>query len=121
MTERVSNPPFHNPFGALAHLRGELPETPATSEDPPSPAEPAAPIRVGRAVVQLQRAGRGGKEVTVVTHLELTADARERWIKDMKSALGCGGHVDGAALVLQGDQRDRVRAWLIARGVKRVT
>jgi translation initiation factor 1 len=39
----------------------------------------------------------------------------------MKAALGCGGSVEGDALVLQGDLRERVRKLLEARGVRKVT
>jgi len=111
--------PFHNPFASLAHLRGDQPE--AAPADAPTPDPPAASVvRVPRAVVQLQRAGRG-KEVTVVTQLNLNEAERDRWLKALKSSLGCGCHVEGDTLVLQGDQRDRVRAWLSARGVRKVT
>ena len=45
----------------------------------------------------------------------------ERWVGELKRALGVGGAVEGDALVLQGDVRDRVSALLAARGVKKVT
>jgi len=35
--------------------------------------------------------------------------------------LGCGGKVEGEALMLQGDQRKRLPGVLTARGVKKVT
>ena len=74
-----------------------------------------------RAVVRLERKGRGGKEVTVVEKLDLGAAALERWVGELKRALGVGGAVEGDALVLQGDVRDRVAALLTARGVRKVT
>jgi translation initiation factor 1 len=112
--------PFHNPFAALAHLRGETPI------DPPAPPEPpVVPVTarrgIPRAVVRMERAGRGGKEVTVVEHLGLPAEELVQWLKSLKSSLGCGGAVEADAIVLQGDQRKRVPALLSARGVKRVT
>jgi len=72
-------------------------------------------------VVRLERKGRGGKEVTVVEQLGLPAAALRDWLKALKDALGCGGAVEGDALVLQGDQRSRVRTLLEERGVRRVT
>ena len=69
----------------------------------------------------MERAGRGGKEVTVVEHLEVSAQDREVWLKALKAALGCGGSVEGASIMLQGDHRDRLPALLAARGVKKVT
>jgi translation initiation factor 1 len=113
--------PFHNPFGALADLRSRMPETPKPPEPQPT-AEPARPAKtIPRAVVRLERAGRGGKEVTVVEHLTLSAAERETWLKDLKGALGCGGVLDGDALVLQGDQRKRLPTLLESRGVKKIT
>lgn len=110
--------PFHNPFAAIAHLRGDLPES-ANVSAPSDP--PPAPRRLARAVVRIERSGRGGKEVTVVEHLELPADQLGQWLKALKAALGCGGTVDASTIVLQGDQRKRLPALLSARGVKRVT
>jgi len=115
--------PFHNPFGALGERYGVKPDerAPAT----PAPAAPA-PVTTGgrsipRAVVRIERTGRGGKEVTVVEQLDLQPTERDRWLKALKAALGCGGVVEGNALVLQGDHRDRLPAILTARGVRKTT
>ena len=69
----------------------------------------------------MERKGRGGKEVTVVERLELRPAEMETWCRDLKQALGCGGSVDGDAIVLQGDLRTRVPTVLTARGVGKVT
>jgi translation initiation factor 1 len=69
----------------------------------------------------MERAGRGGKEVTVVEQLGLRPDDRQAWLKALKSQLGCGGVVEGDSLVLQGDHRKRLPPILTARGVKKVT
>jgi translation initiation factor 1 len=71
--------------------------------------------------VRLERAGRGGKEVTVIEHLDLNPAARGEWLKALKASLGCGGAVEGEALVLQGDHRKRLPTLLAQRGVKKVT
>jgi translation initiation factor 1 len=105
-----------SPFAALEKLRGSLPE----GKPPPEKTEkkPAGPAR---AVVRMERKGRGGKEVTVVEKLGLKEAELEAWCKALKQALGCGGSVDGDMIVLQGDLRTRVPAVLEARGVARVT
>jgi len=120
--------PFHNPFGALAPLRSQLPSSatptapaPAASKQQPSFAKATEGRSIPRAVVRLERTGRGGKEVTVVEHMDLQPTERERWLKALKASLGCGGVVEGNNLVLQGDQRDRLPKLLTARGVKKVT
>lgn len=108
--------PFNSALAGLAKLRDAAPPGPA-----PAPvAAPPGPRGPARAVVRLERKGRGGKEVTVVEKLELGTRELERWLTDLKSQLGCGGRVEDNALVLQGDQRERVKSLLTARGVKKV-
>jgi len=103
----------------LSELRASLPRgpevPPATSPSPPPASLPA------RAVVRLERKGRGGKEATIVEKLGLSPDELERWCKELKAALGCGGAVDGDAIVLQGDLRRRLEPVLTGRGVRKVT
>ena len=124
--------PFHNPFAALGALRDKLPAAPA----PVGPAPPERPLEAGasapaarkpggktyaRAVVRMERAGRGGKEATVIEQLALTPPEREAWLKALKAELGCGGSIEGDTLMLQGDHRRRLPRLLAARGVKKVT
>ncbi len=108
--------PFHNPFAALAGLKDKLPEG-----KPPPPIVEKERKGPARAVVRLERAGRSGKEVTIVSHMELSLRERDVWLKALKTSLGCGGQVEGDTLVLQGDQRERAPALLEKRGVKKVT
>ena len=122
----MADRPFHNPFEALSHLRrpGDAPAEPEPASPASAPKSSGSPGSVKsypRAVVRMERAGRGGKEVTVVEQLALTPAERERWLKELKSGLGCGGSVEGEALVLQGDHRKRLPALLSKRGVKKVT
>lgn len=118
----ASDPPFHNPFAALKGLVPNDSPSPAP-EEPKAAAEPvpAATTTIARAVVRMERAGRGGKEVTVISHLGLSERARVDWLQGLKASLGCGGSVEGDELLLQGDHRERVRAWLAAHGVKKIT
>ena len=105
------------PWDALEALRGSLPPGEARRDTAAPPAGP----KVARAVVRMERKGRGGKEVTVVEKLGLGAVELEAWCKALKQALGCGGSVDGDAIVLQGDLRSRLPAVLTGRGVAKVT
>ena len=106
-----------DPFSALEHLRAQLPKGP----DAPTPAQPAAPKGPARAVVRIERKGRRGKEVTIVEKLGLKPIDLERWCKELKQALGCGGAVEEDAIVLQGDLRDRIAGVLEKKGVAKVT
>ena len=108
-----------NPFASLEALRSSLPSGPSPAATAPlARARPSGPVR---AVVRMERKGRGGKEVTIVDKLGLGAAELEIWCRDLKHALGCGGSVDGEAIVLQGDLRSRLPAVLAARGVGKVT
>lgn len=108
-----------DPFAALEKLRDQLPRGPEPA--PQAAATKPGPKPPARAVVRLERKGRGGKEVTIVEKLGVSAPELERWCKELKQALGCGGAVDGDAIVLQGDLRPRVAAVLESKGVARVT
>jgi translation initiation factor 1 len=77
---------------------------PAASAGPPK-------IRVGREV-----AGRGGKGVTVITGLPLSADALEQLAGNLKRSCGAGGAVRGDRIEIQGEHRDRVIAELAKLG-----
>jgi translation initiation factor 1 len=116
---------FHRPFAGLGERFGLAPDEPASAPTPPPPEErpgttPPHTV-IPRAVVRIERTGRGGKEVTVVERLGLPPVAREQWLTALKATLGCGGVVEGDALVLQGDHRGRLPTILAARGVKQVT
>jgi translation initiation factor 1 len=125
--------PFNAPFAGLAGRLGATAEPPplggsATSQPGQAPAapgpaatRPAPKPGPGRAVVRMERSGRGGKVVTVVEKLGLPPRELERWLSELKRTLGCGGVVEGDALVLQGDSRERVGVLLEARGVRKVT
>jgi translation initiation factor 1 len=110
--------PFNAGLSGLAARMGDVPVAP---EVPRPAAKPPVKPAPARAVVRMERAGRGGKTVTIVEKLQLRATELETWLGELKRALGCGGVVEGAALVLQGDTRERVGAWLEKRGVKKVT
>ncbi len=106
---------FNNPFGQLASLKNSLPSKPLPEKPKKEAKGPA------RAVVRMERQGRGGKEVTVVEQLELPKAALEAWLKELKGKLGCGGVIEEGALVLQGDHRDRLPALLEKKGVRRIS
>jgi translation initiation factor 1 len=109
-----------DPFAALEALRSSLPAGPAPSAPRPPAGKPVEKPPA-RAVVRMERKGRGGKEVTVVDKLGLKPAALEDWCRALKQALGCGGAVDGELIVLQGDLRARLPAVLTARGVEKIT
>ena len=109
-------PSSKSPFDALEKFRDQLPAgTPVAKPAAPEPKGPA------RAVVRLERKQRRGKEVTVVDKLGLKPIELEAWCKQLKQAMGCGGTVEGDAIVLQGDLRTRLPDALTKLGVRSVT
>ena len=68
------------------------------------------------AVLRLERQGRGGKSVTVVDGLPRNAAFLRQLASELKRACGSGGTVSAGTVEVQGDQRDRLRAALRAKG-----
>ena len=53
--------------------------------------------------------------------LELPTPELKVWLKEIKKKLGCGGFIEGDALVFAGDQRERLPSLLEERRVGKVT
>lgn len=105
-----------NPFSQFA-TNASAPEEEA-SNTPKAP-EHAMPRR---ATVRIQRKGRGGKTVTILSHLGVSKpETLEYWCEHLRKKLGCGGTVEEDEIVLQGDQRQRIEAALRDIGVERIT
>ena len=62
--------------------------------------------------LRIERQGRRGKTVTVVSDLPPNPAYFEGLTKALKTHCGVGGALTGAGLELQGDQRDRAQAYL---------
>ena len=80
-------------------------------ESPPAP--PAATPSDGIVRIFRERAGRGGKTVTVVRGLPGDATAL---LGELRRLCGTGGTLRDGALELQGDHRERVAAHLRGLG-----
>lgn len=63
----------------------------------------------------MEKAGRGGKTVTVVYGLPKNVEFLKNLAQELKRACGTGGAVLEDGVELQGDLRDRVRDFLLAR------
>lgn len=68
--------------------------------------------------VSLDRKGRGGKDVTVISGLPLNDTALEDLGRKLKAQCGCGGTVKDGVIELQGDRRDFVITKLQGMGYK---
>ncbi len=88
---------------AACHCRAQAAARPAAAGD-------------GVARVQRESKGCGGKTVTVVRGLALADDALAALGKRLRTACGTGGTARDGVLELQGDQVDKVMAWLAGEG-----
>jgi translation initiation factor 1 (eIF-1/SUI1) len=122
MTRPREDPPpapslRHNPFAALrgpgAAPSSSLASTPSRSD------VDALAAAAGRAsvVVRREKKGRGGKAVTIAEGAGLVGRDLNELARAAAKALGTGARVEGGALVVQGEQVERVAAFLASRGL----
>ena len=99
MAEEFSNNPF-------AGLKGE--HLPAGPESTPEQKAPRRKSR-GRVDIIRQKAGRGGKTVTVVKgFVGIGLPEKESLARAMQKACGVGGTVKDGQIEIQGDKREEV-------------
>lgn len=79
-------------------------------------AKPQPPQGPQTAKLRLEK--RCGKPVTVVFGLVLSDSAGKDLLRDLKARCGAGGTFKGGELELQGDQREVVREFLLAKGFR---
>ena len=72
----------------------------------------------GKAILRIEKKGRGGKTVTMIERLALSDDELKVLLKEFKQKCGTGGTVKEHHIELQGDFRDRVRPLLVQRGYR---
>jgi translation initiation factor 1 len=102
----------NNPF---ANLSGE--------GLPPGPAGELKQKKKSRGRVDIirEKAGRGGKTVTVVTNfVGIGLPEKEQLAKKMQKACGCGGTVKDGRIEIQGDKREQVAQILEEAGFRPV-
>ncbi len=107
-----------NPFAALS---GDgLPSGPEIFHT--EPGEAAAPKKNrGRVDIIRQKAGRGGKTVTVVTNfIGIGLPEKEKLAKQMQKVCGAGGTVKDGQIEIQGDKREEVARILNEAGFRPV-
>lgn len=109
-----------NPFGALSS--DGLPPAPANpSQTSAATAIKPAKKNRGRVDIIRQKAGRGGKTVTVVTgFVGIGLPEKEQLAKTMQRACGVGGTVKDGHIEIQGDKREEIARILTEAGFRPV-
>ena len=111
----------HNPFSALSAENLPKPSAAPPQKGGGEPARAAARGERGRADITREKAGRGGKTVTVVSGLVgIGLPEKELLAGRMRSACGCGGTVKEGRIEIQGDQREVVARILSEAGFRPV-
>ena len=67
-------------------------------------------------VLRLEKAGRGGKAVTVIDELPRNRAFVESLAGELKKALGTGGKAADGKVEIQGEHREAIRSRLQAKG-----
>ena len=75
---------------------------------------PSQPAKI-TAKLRLEKKGRAGKSVTVIAGLPRDAVFLKELCRELKRACSTGGAVSEDTVELQGDLRDRVRAYLLKK------
>ena len=73
-----------------------------------------------RVAVRREKQGRAGKTVTAIYDLQASDRQLEELAKALKKHFGTGGSAKAGAVEIQGDQVEKVLAWLTAKGYKPV-
>ena len=97
-------------------------ETPKDAGHAAAGTNPAAPIRTRQqnppVIVGIERKGRGGKTVSVITGVMSHEAGKQALLKLLKNKLGTGGALKDDVLEIQGDHRDQIVALLNGLGYK---
>jgi len=110
----------HNPFAALSSEGLPPPKNAPGDSAPQVEAKPTRKNR-GRVDILRQKAGRGGKTVTVVkSFVGIGLPEREQLAKAMQKACGSGGTVKNGQIEIQGDKRAEVARILSEAGFRPV-
>ncbi len=112
-----------NAFSSLSALGSlqNLPSAPASSASTQPPPVPTAPKNRGRVDVIREKAGRGGKTVTVACGFTgIGLPEKEALAKKMRAACSTGGTVKDGRIEIQGDKRDEVARILAGAGFRPV-
>lgn len=68
--------------------------------------------------VMLDKRNRNGKKVTLIVNFDGSEDALKQLAKELKQHCGVGGSARGGEILIQGDFREKILAYLKDKGYK---
>ena len=68
--------------------------------------------------IMLDKRNRNGKKVTLIVNFEGSEDALKNLAKELKQHCGVGGSARGGEILIQGDFREKILAFLKSKGYK---
>ena len=71
----------------------------------------------GRVRVHREIKGRSGKPVSIIRGLTLSPPELKQLCQRLKKSCGVGGSLNGAEILIQGDQREKLLALLASEGI----
>lgn len=111
MTAKKGRPVYSTDRGRLCPKCGWPEDDCRCSEQLDQP----VPDRI-EAKLRIEKSGRKGKTVTVVTGLPRNRDFLDSLARELKKACGCGGTAQEDRVEIQGDQCERIRDVLRDKG-----
>lgn len=110
----------NNPFADFFSSNPDSPFSPSENieEEEPmdEPADDEMPRKQQKLRIFLDKKKRKGKAVTLITGFEGNEETLQDLGKTLKSKCGVGGAVKDGEIMLQGDHRDKVLAYLLEQG-----
>lgn len=102
---------------ALASL-SDLPDASPAPEQPTTMTTAKTMNTMTTLHIVVEKKGRGGKVATIVEGFECSDDEVDDIARDLRKRLGTGGSARGGEILIQGDRRDDVAAFLRSKGFK---
>lgn len=85
-------------------------------QTPSEPEQELLPAQQQRLRLRMEKNGRGGKTVTVISGFQGPESDMEKLARNLKTFCGCGGSAKDGEIIIQGDFREKLKARLISLG-----